>query len=504
MYRAKLLLTELLLIAFATSCSLALINNFEVSAASVAGFAPYLLLTLATAVVILSFLQTYRSVWRFTGMADYLRLLAATGAIVAGAGALCFWLHITGGLALPILQGLLILFFLVGVRVLVRVCHTLQERMAQRKAAREATGCESVLVIGLGGLADSCLRFLSKFEPHQIRIEGLLGDTDRQIGRSVHGHPILGTPERIAGVLRSLEIHGVVIKRIISTRPFEQLSPQGQAALLDIKKSTNVNLEFVADELGLGRQKKTQQNCLWCDRMKRPPCNVAEDLTALTCRPYWRVKHALEPVAALGMLIVLAPVISSVAILTVIDVGLPLTFWQLRPGLNGRVFKLYKFRTMVAAYDADGHRVPEEERMSAIGHLLRRLRLDELPQLFNILSGEMSFIGPRPLLPIDQPAAHAARLLVRPGLTGWAQVKGGRDISPADKNALDVWYVRNASLSLDLKVLALTVPMAIFGEKVDTDAVRLAWQELQPFGTCPLSDLAITQANSVPSMGTPD
>jgi lipopolysaccharide/colanic/teichoic acid biosynthesis glycosyltransferase len=86
----------------------------------------------------------------------------------------------------------------------------------------------------------------------------------------------------------------------------------------------------------------------------------------------------------------------------------------------------------------------------------------------------MSFIGPRPLLPVDQPAGFAVRLLVRPGLTGWAQVKGGRDISSADKVALDVWYVRNVSLTLDLKILALTVRMMIFGDQVDTDAIRLA------------------------------
>ena len=137
MYRAKLLLTELLLIAFATSCSLALINNFEVSEAILLGFAPYLVLTIATAVVILAFFQTYRSVWRFTGMADYLRLRSATGAIVAGAGALCLWFNITDGLALPILQGLLILFFLVGVRVLGRVRHTVQERLARGKPRRK-------------------------------------------------------------------------------------------------------------------------------------------------------------------------------------------------------------------------------------------------------------------------------------------------------------------------------------------------------------------------------
>ncbi|MGH8323716.1 MAG: sugar transferase, partial [Steroidobacteraceae bacterium] len=115
--------------------------------------------------------------------------------------------------------------------------------------------------------------------------------------------------------------------------------------------------------------------------------------------------------------------------------------------------------------------------------------------------GEMSFLGPRPLLPVDQPAAYAARLLVKPGLTGWAQVKGGREISAADKAALDVWYVRNASLALDLKILAHTVAMVIFGEKVDTAAIQLAWQQLQEARICTARVSFSERCESVPHVG---
>ena len=130
------------------------------------------------------------------------------------------------------------------------------------------------------------------------------------------------------------------------------------------------------------------------------------------------------------------------------------------------------------AHDHSGERIPDEERLSAIGRLLRRTRLDELPQIYNILIGEMSFVGPRPLLPVDQSSAFAARLLIRPGLTGWAQVSGGREISARDKAALDVWYVRNASLWLDLKILARTLPMILVSERTDDASVRMAWDEL--------------------------
>jgi lipopolysaccharide/colanic/teichoic acid biosynthesis glycosyltransferase len=119
-------------------------------------------------------------------------------------------------------------------------------------------------------------------------------------------------------------------------------------------------------------------------------------------------------------------------------------------------------------------RVPDDQRSSAVGQALRRTRLDELPQLFNVLIGNMSLIGPRPLLPCDQAPEYAARLSVRPGLTGWAQVNGGRIISTSDKLILDVWYVQNASFLLDLSIIFRTVKMVLFGERINTDAISQA------------------------------
>jgi lipopolysaccharide/colanic/teichoic acid biosynthesis glycosyltransferase len=505
MSRSQLLIAELFIIAFATVSALVLRDNFEVSEARVVDFVPYLVFTLAAAAVILPSLRTCRSVWRFTAMADYLQILAATAAIVVGAIALGFGFNRMDGIArmLPILQGLLILFFLVGVRILARLWYGLQERSVQLKAPREAFGCETVLVVGLGTLADLYLRSVAQFAPDRVQIAGVLGDNVRHIGRSFHGHQIWGTPEQIACALRGLEIHGVFVDRIVVATAIERLLPQAQAALLDIKKTTNINLEFLIEQIGLGRRSGDNEGFSSGGATNSLAAFSfgAGDLAAQTRRPYWRVKRALDPVAALGLLVALAPLMLFVAILAAIDVGLPVTFWQQRPGLNGRPFKLHKLRTMGAAHDARGRQVPEEERTSSVGRFLRRARLDELPQLFNILSGEMSFVGPRPLLPVDQPDNSTARLLVRPGLTGWAQVKGGREISAADKAALDLWYVRNASLALDLKILAHTVPMVIFGERADTAAIQHAWQELRRAGICTAREFASEQSDSVPSVG---
>ena len=138
------------------------------------------------------------------------------------------------------------------------------------------------------------------------------------------------------------------------------------------------------------------------------------------------------------------------------DVGLPILFWQERLGWNGRSFLIYKFRTLGAPFDSAGNPNFAGRQLSAIGRFLRASRIDELPQLLNVLFGDMSLIGPRPLLPEDQPANKEIRLSVRPGITGWAQVNGGKLVSKEEKQKLDEWYVRNASFALDLRIALMT------------------------------------------------
>ena len=161
-----------------------------------------------------------------------------------------------------------------------------------------------------------------------------------------------------------------------------------------------------------------------------------------------------------------------------VDVGSPVLFWQQRAGQGARELQLYKLRTLRPPFDRGGGRIPEERRLSWIGRLLRRTRIDELPQLLNVLVGDMSLIGPRPLLARDQPPSSALRLAVRPGITGWAQVNGGTLLSPTEKEALDIWYIRNASLWIDLRIIGMTFLMLLRGERRSEKALAEAqrWQ----------------------------
>jgi lipopolysaccharide/colanic/teichoic acid biosynthesis glycosyltransferase len=163
--------------------------------------------------------------------------------------------------------------------------------------------------------------------------------------------------------------------------------------------------------------------------------------------------------ASLGLLL-LSPVLAAAAVAVWATMGRPILFRQLRPGLRGKPFIIYKLRTMTDAAAADGQARPDAERLTGLGRFLRASSIDELPELWNVLRGDMSLVGPRPLLmeylPLYTPD-QARRHEVRPGLTGWAQVMGRNAIGWEEKFRLDTWYVDHQSLKLDLKILGLTV-----------------------------------------------
>lgn len=173
-----------------------------------------------------------------------------------------------------------------------------------------------------------------------------------------------------------------------------------------------------------------------------------------------RIKRIFDFMIALIGIIIASPILLIVAILVRLNLGSPILFRQPRVGLNGEVFEMVKFRTMKDAKDAKGHLLPDDERLTKFGQFLRQSSLDELPELFNVLKGDMSLVGPRPLLVEYLPLysnEQMRRHEVRPGITGYAQINGRNNISWAQKFELDVYYVDNYRLSLDFKILTQTV-----------------------------------------------
>jgi sugar transferase EpsL len=171
-------------------------------------------------------------------------------------------------------------------------------------------------------------------------------------------------------------------------------------------------------------------------------------------------KRVLDVLVAATALIVLAPIMAATALAVRISLGRPVLFRQLRPGWRGEPFTLYKFRTMLDSFGPDGEPLPDAARLTRLGGLLRASSLDELPTLWNVLKGDMSLVGPRPLLMEYLPRYSPRQLRrhdVRPGITGWAQVNGRNAIDWERKFELDLWYVENRSLWLDLVILARTI-----------------------------------------------
>ncbi len=182
------------------------------------------------------------------------------------------------------------------------------------------------------------------------------------------------------------------------------------------------------------------------------------------------MKRLFDLVLSLVLLLSLSPLIAFVALLVRLWLGSPILFRQVRPGLHGRPFEIYKFRTMTDQLDTAGEPLPDADRLTPFGRLLRRSSLDELPQLFNVLKGDLSFVGPRPLLMEYLPlysAEQARRHEVRPGITGWAQVNGRNALSWEERFRLDVWYVDHRSFWLDMKILWLTLLRVVRPEGVN-------------------------------------
>ena len=184
------------------------------------------------------------------------------------------------------------------------------------------------------------------------------------------------------------------------------------------------------------------------------------------------LKRTFDIFAAFFGLIVLSPIMIFLAWKIRRKLGSPVLFRQIRPGLNGKPFEMVKFRTMRDATDEEGRQLPDNQRMTSFGSFLRSSSLDELPELWNVLKGEMSLVGPRPLLmeylSLYTPEQYR-RHDVRPGITGWAQINGRNSLSWEDKFKLDTWYVDNRTMRLDVKIICLTLKKVIVKEGISAD-----------------------------------
>lgn len=356
----------------------------------------------------------------------------------------------------PLIHGLILTAGMIMARAFMRMMRS--DGDVQLVGAPAST--EYIIMVGSNKLSSLYISFLRAYAPEQRRVIAVLDDRTEMIGRSIAGVRVLGSPQNLLQFIEEFKEHGIHVDRIIVGGDTNFLSPETTAEINRICDEYKIKRDFVPQLMGLGELQKPVGD-IPVPKAPSKPINFS-------LSRYFQAKLYFDFCLSLLLIIVLLPLLIAIAIVVLIDVGAPAIFWQRRVGMNGRSFQIHKFRTLKSTFDWRDHSLSTASRMSWIGNLLRKFRLDELPQLLNVLVGDMSLIGPRPLLAQDQPPDPTLRLMVRPGITGWAQVNGGQLLTAEEKNKLDEWYVRNASLWLDLKIIGKTILVAFKGDPRDT------------------------------------
>jgi lipopolysaccharide/colanic/teichoic acid biosynthesis glycosyltransferase len=376
----------------------------------------------------------------------------------------------------PVIHALILGAGLVSARALAHITNR-NQRLAN---GHPHVASEHVILIGLSDLSSLYMKALEVFAPGRQRVVAVLDERPLSIGRSVNGVRVFGPPAHLQSLIEEFAVHGIRIDRVVVGGEANILSDGALKEIQRVCAQRNLDLKFVPRLFGFKPESPTAETAhpeLSLAPSEDPGGNSAVDFVLPS---YFRFKPFIDFCVTLILLILLLPLWILAASLAFMDVGSPIFFWQQRTGLNGRNFLLHKFRTLQPPFDWRSQKVPEEQRLSWIGRLLRTTRLDELPQLLNVLVGDMSVIGPRPLLPQDQPSTPTVRLMVRPGITGWAQVNGGTLLSPDEKDELDEWYIRNASLWLDLQILGMTLLSLLQGDRRSEQALAQARRSQAP------------------------
>lgn len=366
--------------------------------------------------------------------------------------------------SMPLTHGLLLAGGLIAARIVVRVIFSEDKEPLDYHYRRER-----IILIGANRFASSFIQLLKAYAPAHEPVIAVLDQNAKMIGRAIAGVHVLGAPHDLDAIISEFAIHGVGTDRVLIAGEEDFLSPAVLQEIRRICKKRQIDLSFLPRVIGVTERKFTDV-AVTSQPLSETP--------SVALPSFFRLKRWIDVVGSLLLTILLSPTFIVAGGLVLLDVGRPILFWQERLGWKGRSFLIYKFRTLRAPFDSEGNPTLTARRPSAIGRFLRATRIDELPQLLNVLLGDMSLVGPRPLLPEDQPSNTSLRLSVRPGISGWAQVNGAKLVTKEEKEKLDEWYVRNASLSVDLKITLMTIKVLLKGRVssqeilADTDQVR--------------------------------
>ena len=356
----------------------------------------------------------------------------------------------------PIIHGLILATALIASRMLLRIGY------GQDRSGEDHVQCGRIIVIGANRFSSYFIKLLNAFAPDQQRIIAVLDDSAATIGRAISGVRVLGPPQHLGALVDEFVVHGIRTEQVIIAGGSNLLAPEAMRQVRRVCEDRQIKLSFLHEMIDASVLEPAGGAAAF---------QAPSDKSSLPRPSFFRWKRLIDFFGALSLIVLLFPLLMAVTLLVLIDVGAPVLFWQRRLGHKGRSFYIYKFRTLRSSFDSHGNPIPGHGRLSAIGRFLRSTRTDELPQLINVLTGDMSLIGPRPLLPEDQPSTTGVRLSVRPGITGWAQIHGGKLVTAEEKEKLDHWYISNATLWLDLRIIVMTLLVLMESDETSEEAL---------------------------------
>ncbi|MGD9657918.1 MAG: sugar transferase [Methylocystis sp.] len=432
----------------------------------------YILVAILCAIPALLVFRVSDGLNHLVSVQDALSVCGAVALAVASSSFILFVFTRLDGVprSTPLIYGLAFGGGLMIDRAIATLLH--QKAWREEKLSAEADAAphdpRRIIMIGADRFTSLTIRLLDHQRPRRLQVIAAVDTRPSFVGRSICGVKIVGLLPELEGILEEYAVHGVDIDEIWLSDDASGVSYDALSQLTDYCERRGKKFVKISQALNLSPLDGVRLH--QSSDGARPSIRVGA---------YFKVKRAIDIVVSIILLVMLLPLTLTAAYLALLNVGAPVIFWQQRVGRDGRNFLLYKFRTYPAPFDKNGERVSDGQRLSKIGRMMRAARLDEIPQLLNVLVGDMSLIGPRPLLPQDQPSDPRIRLLVRPGITGWAQLNGGRTVTAKEKDALDIWYIRHASFWLDLKIAANTLLIAVTGEKMNASAIAqaLRWRE---------------------------
>ena len=456
--RLLILAHDVIVIAAAFPVAIALAENFTFREQHIVSAVCGSLLLAVIASLVWRTMRIQQTMWRYASPDELLTVVKALCAIMVLFLASMFFLNLLDNLS----RSVLILFWAVSFAGLfftrIAYCSAVQA-YRRRLHRKESNPTYRVLIQANMEEASAAIQSFLRYHGSQADIVGIISD-DAEKGRLLHGIEILGRTHQIGEALASLDVTGRY-PQVIVLGASQPLSEQVLPDALAINKITIINVTDIA----------TYRT------------DVGSDAAVIDLAPpafedklYGRAKRFIDLAVASLALFFLAPLLLIISSAIYLLDGAPVLFVQLRAGKGLHQFHLLKFRTMRPPTDKSGRALTEDERVTWLGSVLRATRADELPQLWNVLKGEMSLVGPRPLLSRDMPkeiGTLAERYCIRPGITGWAQVNGGKQIGNDAKIPLDIYYIRNMSFEFDLRIMLMTIGMLINGEKITQEAINI-------------------------------